>query len=81
VFVKNEETLRIYCDGRMVAEKTNASTSIRGVRNQPFDIGALVNRQNDYKGMMDDLRIYNYALSQDEIAQIYRASAPALTEN
>jgi hypothetical protein len=81
VFVKNAETLRIYCDGRMVAEKTDASASIRGVRNQPFDIGALVGRQNDYKGKMDDLCIYNYGLSGDEIAQIYKASAPPLTDN
>jgi hypothetical protein len=76
VFVKNAGTLTIYCDGRMVAEKTNASSSIKGVRNQSFDIGALVGRMYDYKGKMDDLRIYNYDLSQDEIAQIYNGADP-----
>jgi len=80
VFVKNGETLRIYCDGQMVAEKTNASASISGVRNQPFDIGALVAHINDYKGKMDDLRIYNCGLSDDEIGRIYKGTDAASVE-
>ena len=77
VFVKNAETLRIYCDGRMVAEKTDASASITYIRNQMFDIGALVAHINDYKGKMDDLRIYNCGLSDDEIGRIYKGTDAA----
>jgi hypothetical protein len=80
VFVKNEGTLRIYCDSRMVAEKTDASASISGVRNQMFDIGALVAHINDYKGKMDDLRIYNCGLSDDEIGRIYKGADAASVE-
>jgi hypothetical protein len=45
-------------------------------------IGIAPDRYGDqYIGKLDDVRIYNYALSQDEISRIYKATAPALTEN
>jgi len=68
-FVKDgtEGIMRIYHNGSLVAEKENASNTLAGVRNAPFDIGALISRANDYIGRMDDFKIYDYALSQAEI--------------
>ena len=44
-----------------------ASNTLAGVRNAPFDIGALISHSNDFIGRMDDFKIYDYAISQAEI--------------
>ena len=67
-FVKNvdEKYLRIYLNGLPVAEKTSEAAM-----NSPADmvrIGAATDEWHDeYTGLLDDFRIYNYALSQVEI--------------
>lgn len=66
-FVKNADALKIYRNAHVVAQKTGATPSISGVRNQTFDIGAYVSHNNDYKGRIDEFRIYDYALSDDEV--------------
>jgi len=73
-FVKNGSTLRIYRDGEMVAEKTDAAVSISGVQNQTFDIGTYIIHANDYKGKMDEFRIYDYPLSDDEILYLAKTA-------
>ena len=69
-FVKDagEGIMRVYCNGALVAEKTDAFTSLAPVRNTTFDIGAIISHSNDYIGKMDDFKIYNYALKAQEIA-------------
>jgi hypothetical protein len=68
-FVKDagEGVMRIYHNASLVAEKEGASNTLAGVRNAPFDIGALISHANDFIGRMDDFKVYDYALSQAEI--------------
>jgi sulfatase modifying factor 1 len=68
-FVKDavQGVMRIYHNGSLVAEKDGASNTLAGVRNAPFDIGAVISHVNDFIGRMDDFKIYDYALSQAEI--------------
>jgi len=68
-FVKDagQGVMRIYHNGSLVAEKNDASNTLAGVRNAPFDIGALISHANDFIGRMDDFKVYDYALSQAEI--------------
>ncbi len=67
-FVKDasEQYLRIYLNGRLVAESSSASL-IRS----PVDlarIGIATDRWHDgYTGLLDDLKIYDYALSDAEV--------------
>jgi len=77
-FVKDAEegVMRIYCNGALVAEKTNAFTSLEPVRNTTFDIGAIISHSNDYIGKMDDFKIYNYALTTQEIAGAASGGGP-----
>ncbi|MHC4478245.1 MAG: SUMF1/EgtB/PvdO family nonheme iron enzyme [Planctomycetota bacterium] len=80
VFVKNENqgTMVIYHNGQPVADKTGVSTStLINVRNNTFKIGATVSHNNDYKGRMDDFRIYDYALSAPEVVALFTDSALA----
>ncbi|OQP53619.1 LamG-like jellyroll fold domain-containing protein [Niastella populi] len=74
--------LRLYMNGALVKETTiskanagigEASDLIIG------NIGALeflstANRPAPYKGMLDELKIYNYALSADEVLGLYHTS-------
>jgi len=74
-FVKLGGTLRIYRDGYMVAEKTGTTWSVSNLRNAPFDIGAAIPHVNDYKGKMDDFRIYDYPLTDDEVLYLAKTRA------
>jgi hypothetical protein len=73
-FVKNGSNMRIYRDGDLVAEKTDAWPNLDGIQNQTFDIGAFIVHANDYKGSMDEFRIYEYALTDDEILYLAKTA-------
>jgi len=45
-------------------------------RNQWHADGGQMNGNPDYKGYMDDIRFYNYAISADEVLEIYEQKAP-----
>ncbi|MHC4619521.1 MAG: LamG domain-containing protein [Planctomycetota bacterium] len=69
-FVKdaNQGIMRLYHNASLVAQKTDASNYLAGVQGAPFDIGALLDHDNDFIGRMDDFKVYDYVLSQAEIA-------------
>jgi WD40 repeat protein/serine/threonine protein kinase len=72
VFVKDAEQgfQRIYLNGKLVAERTGSTKPIAGIKTAR--IGIATDRSGgQYLGKLDDLRIYNYALSQDEIASLF----------
>ncbi|MHC4192754.1 MAG: LamG-like jellyroll fold domain-containing protein, partial [Planctomycetota bacterium] len=75
-FVKDadEGFQRIYCNGRLVAEQTGMTALMAGV--DAARIGIAPDRFGDqYIGKLDDLRIYNYALSAEEIQQLRAVGA------
>jgi hypothetical protein len=75
-FVKDadEGFMRIYVNGRLVDEKSGTTASMAGVG--AARIGIAPDRFGDqYVGKLDDLRIYNYALSAEEIQQLRAVGA------
>jgi hypothetical protein len=76
-FLKDEDanTMIIYFDGLAVREKSGISleTLVRA-KNREFNIGARYNEDDGYVGKVDDFRVYDYALSEDEIAKLYRGA-------
>lgn len=62
--VLNEQEMRLYLDGRCVATKILNSPYTVDYGNQDLLIGQYFN------GVMDDVRIYNYALSDEEISTL-----------
>jgi len=68
-FVKNAASgfMAIYRNGEKVAEKLDAFNPINSIANTIFDIGAAVPHVNDFIGDIDEFKIYNYALSDDEV--------------
>jgi hypothetical protein len=71
---KSGDTKKVYINGQLVTNWTTILTgNIKYNTNTELDIG----RQSDYpdryfNGLIDDVRIYNRALSASEILQLYR---------
>ena len=80
VFVKdaNEYSLRLYHNGDKVSETFGAMQPIPKISN--FMIGGRVSPKADWSGKIDDFRIYNKALSPDDILKMYMAKPQAKTE-
>jgi hypothetical protein len=75
-FVKDEgqDTMTIYLDGSPVKSKSGVNNTLANISDAPFKIGATTWVNYDYAGYMDDFRVYNRALSADEIRRIVRTN-------
>ncbi len=73
VFVKdaNEYSLMLYHNGTKVAERYGAMEPMPKINN--FQLGGRVYPTADWFGKIDDFRIYNKALSPDDILKMYMA--------
>ncbi|MCX6722352.1 MAG: DUF2341 domain-containing protein, partial [Candidatus Staskawiczbacteria bacterium] len=72
----NGATMRIYVDGSEVANKAYSDSSIEQTVSSPVVLGAYRSGSyQSYGGSIDDVQIYNRALSADEIKSLYDASA------
>jgi type II secretory pathway pseudopilin PulG len=68
----NGTNVSFYVDGSLI--KTLPETVSLGVYNTPLHIGARSPIEwNYYNGLIDDIRIYNRALSASEISQLYNS--------
>lgn len=85
-FVKNagDSIMRIYRNGVILAHDGNALMSINGSEAGVTDLGSMSGELNCFKGFVDNLQIYDYALSQSEIvylaavSQIWQPISPYL---
>jgi hypothetical protein len=72
---KSGATLSLYVDG--VLQSTSTDTTTTTTTNAiPLYIGARGGTANRFQGSIDDVRIYNRALSADEVSQLYRLTTP-----
>ncbi len=67
--------LKLYMDGQVQAQKPAAPTPgvdfLIGALNWKANRTAADNISLGYTGLLDDIRVYNYALSDEEIAQLF----------
>jgi hypothetical protein len=74
-FVKDEDagTMEIYLNGVKASGFAGASSgTLARIRDRRIRIGAETDETGDYRGRVDDLMVYDRALSADEIAGIFR---------
>jgi hypothetical protein len=71
VFIKdvNEDTLRLYHNGELAAQRYDATEPMPKVTN--FIIGGRNYPNADWNGKIDDFRIYNCALSQEDAKKLF----------
>ncbi|UCF14462.1 MAG: LamG domain-containing protein, partial [Phycisphaerales bacterium] len=69
-FVKNAETgvKEIYLDGELWYSQGGMTRAMTGVTE--FALGSHPNGANPYRGIMDDVRLYNTALTAEQIAEL-----------
>jgi len=70
---------RIYLDGVVLGE---FSKTLNTDGSMPFVIGSNSLTRNDefFEGLLDEVRVYNRALSASEVDQLYSAEAPPISE-
>lgn len=74
VMVADGTNIIFYCDGEQVGSFAISSVTYeRSTNDAPITIGRrIITATNDkFNGMIEDLRIYNRTLSEDEIMQLY----------
>jgi len=70
--VKSSSYIRLYMDGELIEENTaDAPDSLAYTAGDALRIGNRSNGQSDFQGQIDDARIYNRALSADEVQALY----------
>ena len=77
VGVRDGTSSKMYVDGDLKASVSNATGDVTNSNNIQIGVDSITGRY--YKGLIDDCRIYNKALSQDEITNNYNAGLSAHT--
>ena len=73
----SDGNVKVFIDGELISEYTGPSGTI--VTNAPLKLGAGVIANREFQGNLDNLMIFNYDLSQEEI-QSYMTTPPAGSE-
>jgi len=69
--VCDEKTLKVYMDGDLMATKKLSKPGVIGPTDKPWNIGRnATNTERFFNGFIDEVKIYNKALSQREILQM-----------
>jgi WD40 repeat protein/serine/threonine protein kinase/tetratricopeptide (TPR) repeat protein len=70
--------MRVYLDGELKRTRTNPSTSIDYYPKNDLRVGVYKDDDENYafQGKIDDVRIYSYALSEDEIQALCKGKGP-----
>lgn len=69
-------TMKVYKNGNHIPDADRSFTAIVLNGNEPLTIGSRFNLDRFFHGMVDEVRIYNRALSQTEITQLYNYTPP-----
>ncbi|MHC4498630.1 MAG: LamG-like jellyroll fold domain-containing protein, partial [Planctomycetota bacterium] len=76
VFIKDEadDKMSIYFDGELKWWKEDTNSCLVNILGEDFEfrVGAETDEESDYEGWMDDLRVYDIALTETQILELFR---------
>ncbi|HEY2253113.1 MAG TPA: LamG-like jellyroll fold domain-containing protein, partial [Planctomycetaceae bacterium] len=73
VFDNEKKNISLYVNGELAAERGRADGAIGGVMSYPLELGHYcASKTQQYKGRLDEIRLYNRALSPHEIAAEFK---------
>lgn len=75
VFVASTKTAYLYVDGILASQATNSSYSTPSISANNFNIGATGAAGSSWSGGIDEVKVYNYALSSAEVKLNYNRGA------
>ncbi|MEM6780484.1 MAG: LamG-like jellyroll fold domain-containing protein [Pseudomonadota bacterium] len=72
----------LYFDGELINTDTAAAAVPRGAWNSNLYIGTAPNgTSGSFEGLIDDVRVYGYALNDEEVAAVYNISSGDIATN
>lgn len=71
----NNKTMSLYFNGELVRHLENVLTDDIGDSNRPLEIGNSF-EDRSYRDQLDDLKIYNYTLSMEDVQNIFAHAVP-----
>ncbi len=83
VFIKNEvvDEITIYFDSEPAESNATVDHTLANLRSIQMRLGVGAGHTNDFVGRMDDFRLYDRALSPEEVAILFRGGALELAWN
>ncbi|HUT31360.1 MAG TPA: LamG domain-containing protein [Sedimentisphaerales bacterium] len=80
VFIKSENVseISIYFDGELVDSNGTVDDSLSLLRNSPSKIGVWGSHSNDFVGKVDDFMVFDYALPESRVQELFRRGDVAL---
>ena len=67
----------MFIDGKLTAERARTDGALGGVAGYPLEIGHYTaSRTQNFRGRIDELRLYNRALSVEEVQQEFERQLP-----
>ena len=74
VFVVDDSGAKVYWDGVLMFEQNWDGPAIAGNNELPLNIGRYIYGSNFFKGIIDDIGIWNRALTQQEITNLFNTN-------
>ncbi len=68
VYASSISKVQLYLDGSLVDEQEDAHPQFRQKFVNPFKVGTWYKKNEAFRGFVDDVKLYNYAKSPEEIA-------------
>lgn len=78
VQVSREEGIKMFLDGKLLKTGRHGKKGVNPQTSMTLGIRWDFDRERIFKGALDDLRLYNRALSDEEIAALAEGNAPAI---
>ena len=78
ILVKMDQVFNLYHDGQLITSSNSCSNNFSN--NYPIRIGSTVLNSEFTSGKIDDIGIWNRALTECEIQQLYNAAIPSSTQ-
>jgi hypothetical protein len=80
VFDRENRKLAIFVDGRLSAERERSDGAIGSVQGYPLELGQYcASKTQQFQGRLDEVRLYNRALSAKEIQDEFTKQGKAVT--
>ncbi|AWW00623.1 LamG domain-containing protein [Arcticibacterium luteifluviistationis] len=77
--VRGSDSLKLYVDGNLISKEPTELNATYG--QSTATIGSRANNDYNFKGIVDDVLIFNRALSNDEVASLYNINNCQFVEN
>ena len=70
---KGDDYIRLYKNGALDQENSTTTSTVFDTSTFPVRLGNIYSNSRNLEGMLDDVRIYNYALTEQQIKEVFNS--------